>query len=119
MIIYLDPALLRDSSGTSRYSLNIMSNKKWDTALHSGMDLAVSSSHFCPYSEAEPSSLGLGSPWAFRPTCLSAGRDVSVRTTRIAPDGCYPLPCSPTNIGGVFGLSSLRMQSDHSEKHIW
>jgi len=48
MIIYLDLALLRDSRGTFS---DVTSG---NTALHSGMDLAVSSSPSCPYSEAGP-----------------------------------------------------------------
>ncbi|MDO8620615.1 MAG: hypothetical protein Q7R64_04690, partial [bacterium] len=31
---------------------------------------------------------------------------VAVRTSRLATDGCYPLPFSPICIGAVFGLSS-------------
>lgn len=57
------------------------------TALHSGMDLAVSSSLCCPYGEGGPSSLGCGS------SAILSNRDVSARTTMLAHDGCY-LPTS-------------------------
>ncbi len=67
-IINLDPALLRDSSGTA-IPLSGMA-----TTLHSGKDLAVSFPLSYPYGGTKPTSLG----WGFR--VKLSPRGVSART---------------------------------------
>lgn len=88
IIIYLGSLLPTTSSGTSR--------QRRDPALHAGKDLAVSTP---PYG-------GNHLPDLTGRRLFSFVASVSVRTSRIAPDGRYPLPVYPPAGGCVFGLSS-------------
>ena len=70
------------------------------TALHSGKDFAVS---FLIFLREPTKRMSFGAQ-------LLSRLGVSVRTSWIAPDGCYPLPCcqfSNFKNWRVFGLSSL------------
>lgn len=95
MIIYLGRLLPDGSSGTSSWE---------DTALQPGKGLAVSTR-----------VLPQGYPtWGSDALSFVS---VSARTSHLAVDGNYPLPCSSPVGEGLFGLSSLYLKQRAIIRH--
>ncbi len=88
-----------------------LAQKERGTALHSGKDLTVSSSPFYPYSEAGPTSLGVGPPSAFASgrfcshLCLAENLRRTTGVTRYPAAG--PALCEALNIATALRQATL------------
>lgn len=114
MIIYLGRLLPTTSCGSSSTTLgrNTCSYEPFppkvvlDAALHTSKDLAVSPSLLPDklFPQGNPATFVLG---------------VSARTSRVATDGRYPLPCSVPKYGCVRTFLPIKRQGNHRAKTLY